>query len=81
MTKQYDEDFKNSTKYCICDNDSLDVIDVKVRDHCHITGKYRSSGHMDCKIKVKLNHKFLLCSKSSKFAFYILLCKNLVNSI
>ena len=31
--------------------------DVKVRDHCHITGKYRRSAHRDCNINVKLNHK------------------------
>ena len=30
---------KNSTKCWICDNDYVDN-DVKVRDHCHITGKY-----------------------------------------
>ena len=59
VTKQYDEDFENSTKCWICENDSLDVTDVKVRDCCHITGKYRSSGHVDCSVKVKLNHKFL----------------------
>ena len=31
--------------------------DVKLRDHCYIPGKYRGSGHRDCNIKVKLNHK------------------------
>ena len=31
--------------------------DVKVRDHCHITGKYRDSEHRDCNINLKLNHK------------------------
>ena len=31
--------------------------DVKVRDHCHITGKCRGSAHRDCNIKVKFNHK------------------------
>ena len=31
--------------------------DVKVRDHCHITGKYRGPAHRDCNIKVKFNHK------------------------
>ena len=31
------EDFENSTKYCICDNDHVDS-DAKVRAHCHITG-------------------------------------------
>ena len=31
--------------------------DVKVRDHCHITGKYEGSAHRDCNINLKLNHK------------------------
>ena len=56
MTKEDNEDFKNSTKCCICDNDYIDN-DVKVRDHCHITEKYRGSAHRDCNINFKLNHK------------------------
>ena len=56
MTKKYDEDFNNSTKCWICDNVYVKS-DVKVRDHCHITVKYRGSAHKDCTIKVKLNHK------------------------
>ena len=56
MTKEDNEDFKNSTKCWICDNDYVDN-DVKVRDHCHITGKYRGSAHRDCNINLKLNHK------------------------
>ena len=56
MTKEDTEDFENSTKCLICDNDYIDS-DVKVRDHCHITGKYRGSAHRDCNINVKLNHK------------------------
>ena len=50
------EDFKNSTKCWICDNDYINT-DVKVRDHCHITGKYRSSAHRDYNINFQLNHK------------------------
>ena len=56
MTKKDNKDFKNSSKYWICDNIYVDG-GVKVRDHCHITGKHRSSAHADCNIKVKLNHK------------------------
>ena len=56
MTKKDNEDFENSTKYWICDNAHVDG-DVKVRDHCHITVKYRGSKHRDCNINVKLNHK------------------------
>ena len=57
MTKEDNEGFKNSTKCWICDNDYIDT-DVKVRDHCHITGKYRGSQHGDCNINLKLNQKF-----------------------
>ena len=56
MTKKDLEDFENSTKCWICDNDYIDG-DVKVRYHCHITGKYRDSAHRDCNINVKLNRK------------------------
>ena len=28
-----------------------------MRNHFHITGKYRGLAHRDCNIKVKLNHK------------------------
>ena len=37
MTKKDNEDFENSTKCWICDNDYIDN-DVKVTDHCHING-------------------------------------------
>ena len=47
---------KTLTKCWICDNDYIDGY-VKVRNHCHITGKYRGSAHRDCNITVKLNHK------------------------
>ena len=56
MTKEYNEEFENSAKCWICDNDYIDT-DVKVRDHCHITGKYKGSAHRDCNINIKLNHK------------------------
>ena len=49
MTKEDNKDFENSTKCWICDNDYIDN-DVKVRDHCHITGKYRGSVHRYCNI-------------------------------
>ena len=39
MTKEDNEDFKNSSKCWIYENDYVDY-DVKVRDHRHITGKY-----------------------------------------
>ena len=57
ITKKDHEDFENPTKCSICDNDYIYLSDVKVKDHCQITGKYRGSAHRDCYINVKLNHK------------------------
>ena len=37
MTKKDNQDFENSTKCWICDNNYID--NVKLRDHCHTTGK------------------------------------------
>ena len=56
MTKEDNENFKNSTKCWISDNYYLDN-EVKVRGHCLITGKYRGSAHSDCTINLTLNRK------------------------
>ena len=29
--------------------------DIRVRDHCHITGKYRGSAHQECNLKLRVN--------------------------
>ena len=56
MTKEDNEYFKNSTECWVCDNDYVDG-DNKIRDHFHITGKYRGSVHRGCNVNAKLNHK------------------------
>ena len=56
MTTEDNKDFENSAKCWICDNDYIEN-DVKVKDHCHITGKYRGYPNIDYNINVKLNHK------------------------
>ena len=56
MTKEDNEDFQNSAKCLICDNDYIGN-DVKFRHHYQITGKYRDFAKRDCNINVKLNHK------------------------
>ena len=51
--------------------------DIKVRGHCHFTGKYRGSAFRDCNIYVKLNHQKCSCRIShKKIMIHILLCKN-----
>ena len=53
-----------------------------IRDHCHITGKFRGAAHWDCNINFKLTKRFpvvfhnlkgygghLIFSKLNKFKF------------
>ena len=54
MTKSNNEDFMNSTKCWICDNDYVDG-GVKVRDHCQNTGISRVFAHRYCNINNKIN--------------------------
>ena len=56
ITKEDNEDFKNTTISWICKNDNVDK-NVKVRDHCHIIGKYWVSANRDFNISHKFNHK------------------------
>ena len=60
-TKIVDKEIDNSTKSWVCDNGYADG-EVKVRDHCQITGKHKGSAQRDCNIKVGSYHKFLLYS-------------------
>ena len=64
MTKE-DDDFESSTKCWICDNLYVEG-DVKVKDQCHIIGKYRGSAHRDFNIKVELNHKIPIAFQNLK---------------
>ena len=54
MTKEDNENFKNSTKSWVCDNYQVDN-DFKVRDHFQITRKHRGSAYEHCNINFKLN--------------------------
>ena len=65
MTKNDIEDFESPTKCWICENDYIDG-DVKIRDHCHITGKYRGFPHRYCNINVKLNQKIPVVFRNLK---------------
>ena len=53
ITKENETDFQKAAKCHICDIKYTDK-DVRVRDHCHITGKYRGSAHQDCNLKLNI---------------------------
>ena len=54
MTKEDEDEFKKITKCHICDKKYTEK-DIRVRDHCHITGKYRGSAHQECNLKLRIN--------------------------
>ena len=54
--EEEEEKFQLSNSCWICDK-FFDVRDEKVRDHCHITGKYRGAAHFSCNANLKLSKK------------------------
>ena len=53
MTEENEIDFQKATKCHICDQQYTDK-DIRVKDHCHITGKFRGSAHQDCNLKLRI---------------------------
>ena len=54
MSEQDENNYQNSQNWWICNQK---IIKDKVRDHCHITGKFRGAGHKECDSKLKIPKK------------------------
>ena len=54
MTKENEEEFQKAEECHIC-NKKYTNQDIRVRDHCHIIGKYRGSAHQECNLQLRLN--------------------------
>ena len=50
LTKNDEEDYRNNNICRFCEKE---ILCDKVRDHCHLTGKYRGPAHNTCNINVK----------------------------
>ena len=57
MSIEENEDFERRGVCWICGGL---IDDNKVRDHCHITGKYRGPAHSSCNINLKISNKFFV---------------------
>ena len=53
MTENDELCFKLMDKCHICNKKYTDK-DVRVRDHCHIAGKFRGSAHRECNLKLRI---------------------------
>ena len=47
MSNEDEQNFQEASECHIC-NQAYTNKDIRVRDHCHITGSYRESAHQDC---------------------------------
>ena len=53
MTEVDEQHFKTMDGCHICGDKYTDK-DVHIRDHCHITGKFRGSAHQECNLKLRI---------------------------
>ena len=53
MTEDDEQHFKTMDGCHICGEKYTDK-DVRVRDYCHITGKFRGSAHLECNLKLRI---------------------------
>ena len=56
MTEEDEHLFQESHNCWICQK-LIDNDDEKVRDHCHVTGKFRGAAQWDCNINFQLTKK------------------------
>ena len=56
MTEEEEHLFQQSNNCWICKK-LIDNDDEKVRDHCHITSKFRGAAHWDCNINFPFTKK------------------------
>ena len=56
MALEDEENYQNSNDCWIC-NRQIFYDKNKVRDHCHITGKYRGASQRSCNSKLKISRK------------------------
>ena len=54
MTSEDENNYQNSEICWIC---SQKIIKDKVRDQCHITGKFRGAAHKECDSKLRISRK------------------------
>ena len=54
MTREDKINYKKATHCHICEEEIDKDEDIKVRDHCHLTGKFRGAAHSICNLKFRL---------------------------
>ena len=74
---QADEEEHNNIN--TCQIWSKEITDNKVRDHCHITGKYRGAAHKDCNVKLQIPKKLPIIFHNLEGYYGHVICRELNN--
>ena len=56
MSEKEEKQFQSSNICWICEK-LIDDDDEKIKDHCHVTGKFRGAAHCSCKMNLQLTKK------------------------
>ena len=65
MSTEEEEIFQLSDICWICDK-LFNLMDEKVRDHCHISGKFRGAAHFSCNANFKITKRVFVMSHNLK---------------
>lgn len=62
LTAEEEKKFRATTICHICKkdfifDDDIDKCDIRVRDHCHISGQYRGAAHQSCNLQYQISRK------------------------
>ena len=78
MSAEEEEIFQNACSCWVCGK-LFDLMDEKVRDHCHISGKFRGAAHFSCNANFKISKKVSVVFHNLKGYYGHLIMKELSN--
>ena len=78
MTIEDEKNYQNLQNCWMCDQKIINDKD-KVRDHCHIAGKYRGATHKECNSKLRIPRKLPIIFHNSEGYDERIICRELNN--
>ena len=73
MTSEDEDNFKNASHCGMCDK-SLEDPNDRVRDHCHMTGKYRCCAHSNCNLHLNDFKLYLFFHNLKGYDSHFIIC-------
>ena len=71
LTQEDEEDYRNNNICCFCEKH---IKSDELRDHCHLTGKYRGPAHSKCNVIVTQKQSKFIPFLSTNLVITIVIC-------